>query len=70
MQLGPDVGGGNIDGGVLPEGSLGAGEAADVEAVKLHQLSGTINFEVKLGLRISPLRNGQGGVAGHQRQAA
>src|SRR6187200_829342 len=50
-QLGPGEGGGHVDGGVLPDGALGAGEAPDVEAVELDLLTGLGGIDVTLGRR-------------------
>ena len=57
-----------VDGGVLPDGPLGAGKAADEEAAHLHQLAGARYLDVAHGLR-RPGRLGRGGMAGHQGKA-
>ena len=68
VQLGPGEGGGGIDRRVLPDHAFGAGEAADAEAVQLHELAGVVHGDVALGLGLTcQLR--WGGVAGEQRKA-
>ena len=66
-QLGPDVGGDNVDGGVLPQRPSGAGESADMEAVRPRQLAGMVGLQVVPGFGIGTLRSRRGGVAGHRR---
>ena len=46
MQLRPRVGGGDVDGRVLPDRAPGAGEAPDMEAIELDQLSGGGDLQV------------------------
>jgi len=61
VNLGPDEGAGNVDGGVLPDPALGAAQAADVEAVELDQIARLFSFEVAIdGWRG---RSGWGGAA-------
>src|SRR5438309_1367947 len=69
VELGPGVGAGDVNGGVLPRGSLGAAEAADTEALHLHHLAGVVGVNMA-GLRSGTVLRLRGsGVAGHQAQA-
>jgi len=54
----------------LPDPTTGAGQAADVEAIELHQLAGQVGLQMPLEWRRSTGRLGGRGVAGDQCQAA
>lgn len=70
VELGPGVGAGHVDGGVLPHGFLGARQAPHAEAVHLDHLTRAFGVDVALRRRLLPLRCGWGGVAGDERQAS
>src|SRR6266540_445642 len=63
------MGGGDIDGGVLPDGAPGAAQPPDAEAVELHQFTGMVDLEMenRKGLRTFWLR--WGGIAGDEAEA-
>ena len=68
VQLRPGEAGGDVGGRVLPDGSLGARQPADVKAVQLDLLAGLRSVDVQglgfwLGLSFVGV-----GVAGDQRQ--
>ncbi len=47
-ELGPGEGGRDVDRGQLPDGTLGAGQTADVEAVDADQLARPLGLDVSL----------------------
>ncbi len=69
MDLSPDVGAGDVDGGVLPDPALGACQAADVEAIELDQIARMVGFQVHGFGRARFLGTRRRGVAGDQGQA-
>src|SRR5262245_21828651 len=66
-ELGPGEGGGDVDRGQLPDRTLGAGEAANEEAVDPDQLAGSLSPDVAPWLRLARRPVGRR-VAGDQRQ--
>ena len=68
MDLGPGEGAGHVDGGVLPDPPLGAGEPADVEAIELDELPRHIGLQMAGSEPWRRLRLRRGGIARHQRE--
>ena len=68
-QLGPGVGGGDVDRRVLPDGALGARQPAHIEAVELDLLAGLRGLDVQLRWLLGRSALIGVAVAGHQRQA-
>jgi hypothetical protein len=53
IKLRPGIAGGDVDGGVLPDRTLRAGQAADEEAVDAGRISAELAREKWGGLQIS-----------------
>jgi hypothetical protein len=52
VDIRPDVGAGDVDGGVLPAATTSAAQPADVKAVELNQITWLLGFQVeRLGWR-------------------
>ena len=69
VELGPAISRAHVDGGVLPDRAVHAGEAAHVEAVHLDQLARPISLDVPGWRWWWPLQLGWGGRTGDEAQA-
>jgi hypothetical protein len=70
VDLRSGEGAGDVDGGVLPDSPLGAGETTDMEAIELDELPGHAGLQMAGSEPWRQLRLRRGGIARHQREPA